>query len=240
MLRNKIQHHFDSIAHLYDDRYDGTRGRRYHAHLSEYMMRNLVQGGRLLDLGCGTGLFVTRYIGNGGEAVGLDISRGMIRKAIERCPESDFTMASAEAIPFSDGSFDALSSLLVFSYVRSPEKMLSEAYRVLRPGGSLAICTLGKNLMTSGLPAIYHLGEVMRVRQVCVGAFGERYYHETEMEDLLRHAGFTGVRVLRCSFAHYGLIDPVFDIAKKVEPFVEKHLPSLAYNIFAVGRKPPV
>lgn len=238
MSSNKIRHHFDSMAHRYDDRYDRARGRSYHNHLSDYLLRHLVPGGRLLDLGCGTGLFVSRYVAGGGTAIGLDISRGMIRKAEERCPGSDFTVSSADRIPFRDGTFDAVASLLVFSYVRKPERMLAEAYRVLRPGGTLAICTLGKNLITSGLPAIYHLGEVMRVRQVCVGAFGERYYQESEMAEFLTEAGFGAIRVHRCSFAHYSLIDPVYGIARRVEPFVEKHLPALAYNIFAAGTKP--
>ncbi len=41
-------------------------------------MRPLPRGGRLLDIGCGTGLFVEKFIKNGGTAVGLDISGKMI------------------------------------------------------------------------------------------------------------------------------------------------------------------
>ena len=56
-----------------------------------------------------------------------------------------FTLGTGESIPFRDNSFDAISSILVFSYLRDPGAMLREAYRVLRPGGAISICTLGKN-----------------------------------------------------------------------------------------------
>ena len=48
-------------------------------------MGALPKGGNLLDIGCGTGLFVERYIEAGGSAIGLDISRKMIERARHRC-----------------------------------------------------------------------------------------------------------------------------------------------------------
>jgi ubiquinone/menaquinone biosynthesis C-methylase UbiE len=146
-------------------------------------------------------------------------------------------MGNAEVLPFRDGSFDAVTSLLAFSYVRRPELMLSEAFRVLRPGGVIAICTLGRNLFTSGLPALYSMAEVMKVRRIGMGSFGERYYDDQEMQYLLEDAGFCAVQVRRCSFAHLNLADPFFGIARKIEPFVEEKVPRLAYNLIARGIK---
>ena len=127
---NKIQHHYDSIADLYDHHYDHHRGRSYHTHISSQLMRPLPRGGRLLDIGCGTGLFVEKFIKTGGTAVGLDISKKMISRARWRCPSSEFIIGTGEKIPFSDNSFEAISSLLAFSYVKDPNAMLSESYRV--------------------------------------------------------------------------------------------------------------
>ena len=115
------------------------------------------KGGKLLDIGCGTGLFVERYIESGGSAIGLDISSKMIEKARCRCMECDYAIGTGEKIPFCDNSFDAVSSLLVFSYIKDPETMLNEAYRVLKPGGKIAICTLGKETPYPGNPG--HLSD---------------------------------------------------------------------------------
>jgi ubiquinone/menaquinone biosynthesis C-methylase UbiE len=235
--QEKIREHYDTIADSYDHHYDHPRGRNYHSHISNYLIRALPPGGKLLDIGCGTGLFVEKYIRHGGSATGLDISTKMIGQARNRCTCCDFTVGTGEKIPFRDSSFDAVSSLLVFSYLRDPAAMLSETYRVLQPGGAVAICTLGKKLLTRGIPAIYQISEKMRVKHVVMKDFGEHYYNEEEMRDLFTRTGFEDIQVKWCSFAHIDMIDPLFQLAKKVEPFVERRVPQLAYNIFVSGRK---
>lgn len=235
---NKVQQHYDEIADIYDDRYDGHRGRSYHRHISDHVMSVLPKGGFLLDLGCGTGLFVERYIQEGGRAVGLDISPGMVRHGRQRCPVSGFCVGTADVLPFRDGTFDALASLLAFSYVPDPEAMLEESYRVLKPGGRIAICTLSRTVFTSIVPLVYQVGEKVGLKKVGVGDFSERYYTNREIAGLLEEAGFAEISVGRCSFAHLNLADPVFSLARKVEPFVEENLPYLAYNVCAAGKKP--
>ncbi len=234
---DKIQHHYDSIANVYDHHYDHQRGRRYHTHVSNQLMLPLPCGGKLLDIGCGTGLFVEKFVKNGGTAIGLDISGKMIARAQVRCPTSEFIVGTGEKIPFTNNSFDAISSLLVFSYVKDPHAMLNESYRVLKPGGVISICTLGKKLITRGIPAIYQLGEKMNVKHVVMKDFGEHYYDEDEMIRLFAQAGFSEIDVCWCSFAHIDMIDPLFNFAQKVEPFIEKRVPQLAYNICVSGKK---
>jgi ubiquinone/menaquinone biosynthesis C-methylase UbiE len=236
--QEKIQQHYDAIADIYDTHYDYPRGRCYHTHLSRHVIDSLPKGGDLLDIGCGTGLFVEKYLHDGGTAIGIDLSRNMIERARGRCACCDFTLGTGESIPFCDNSFDAISSILVFSYLRDPGAMLREAYRVLRPGGAISICTLGKKLLTCGIPAIYHISEKIRVRHVVMKNFGEHYYDEEEMYALFCEAGFCDIRISWCSFAHIDMIDPLFHLARRVEPFVERRLPQLAYNICVDARKP--
>jgi len=95
----KIQEHYDTIADVYDHHYDQHRGRSYHKHISTHIMNALPHGGKLLDIGCGTGLFVDRYIKSGGSAIGLDISRKMIEQARRRCRTCDYTIGIGEKIP---------------------------------------------------------------------------------------------------------------------------------------------
>jgi ubiquinone/menaquinone biosynthesis C-methylase UbiE len=234
----KVQQHYDDVADIYDNRYDQKRGRFYHAHISERVLEGIPPDGKILDLGCGTGLFLRAYEEQGGCGIGLDLSREMIRRARTRCGTSEFFVGNAEVLPFRNGSFDAVCSLMAFSYVKRPDRFLAEAMRVLRPGGMISICTLGKNLLTSGLPAIYTMAEVMKLKKIGMGDFGEYYYNEKEMGRLLDAAGFSSVDIGKCSFAHLTLADPIFNLARKVEPFVEEKVPRLAYNILAKGVKP--
>ena len=236
--REKIQQHYDEVAEVYDLHYDLPRGRTYHTRISHHVMGALPQGGSLLDIGCGTGLFVEKYLHKGGTAVGIDISRNMIERARRRCGCCSFTLGTGESLPFRDNSFDAVASLLVFSYVRDPEAMLKEAYRVMRPGGAISICTLGKKLLTSGIPVLYKVSEKIRIPHVVMKDFGEHYYDEGEMQDLFTRAGFCNVKVSWCSFAHIDMGDPLFNLAQRVEPFIERRIPQLAYNICVDAQKP--
>jgi len=234
----KIQRHYDSLGERYDYHYDRSRGRSYHNHLSEHLIKMLPDGGLILDIGCGTGLFVEKYKAVRGGAIGIDISRGMIQQARRRSNGTDFIVGKGESLPFASTSFDAIASLLAFSYIRDPEKMLNEAHRVLKPGGTIAVCTLGKNLLTRCIPAIYHLGEIMQVRHPVVRNFGEHYFNDEEMLELFYCAGFEDVKTNWYSFAHIDMIDPFFTLARHIEPFVERHVPQLAYNICVTGKKP--
>jgi len=237
--QNKIREHYDSIADTYDNHYDGMNGKPYYEHISSFLLDALPRGGNLLDVGCGTGLFLRQYLADGtGTATGVDISRNMVELAYKRCSPCNLTVGTADRLPFRDGSFDAVSSMLVFTYLKHPEGMLTEAYRVLRPGGSIGICTLGKKLVTRGIPALYHISEKMKIKHVVMKNFGERYYDGREMQELFSEVGFDNITVRWCSFAHINIPGPLFRIARKMEPFVERRIPQLAYNICVTAKKP--
>jgi ubiquinone/menaquinone biosynthesis C-methylase UbiE len=234
----KVQSHYDDIADVYDQRYDHReRGRQYYDHIAEAVMNQTGTGGELLDIGCGTGLFIRRYLRYGGKVTGIDISSGMIRRATPIFPAVNFVIGTAENLPFEEDSFDSISSLLAFSYLTKPRQTLRDCFRVLRHGGTLAVCTLGKNVFTSSLPALFTIGEKMRIRRVGIGKFTEHYYTAQEMYSLLEKAGFSDISIFRCSFAHFTFADPIFSLAKQFEPFIEEKVPYLAYNLIASGRK---
>jgi ubiquinone/menaquinone biosynthesis C-methylase UbiE len=233
-----VADHYDEVAPFYDLRYDTSCGRVYHRHICRHMLDWVPRGKLLLDLGCGTGLFMRRYGDLGGTAVGLDISRGMVGAAREQGRWFDYLVGTAEVLPFRQSTFEVVSCVLAFSYLEHPAWMLREAYRVLKPGGILAVSTLSRSVITSLVPAIYRLGEKMEIDRIGVGDFGERYYTEEEMTGIFSDAGFVDVKAKRCSFAHHSLKEPIFDIARRVEPFIEKRVPGLAYNLVVCGRVP--
>lgn len=234
---SKIQSHYDSVAANYDARYDRDHGRQYYSHICSHVMTYLPVEGHILDLGCGTGLFGKRVIEKGCSLSGIDISKGMLNQAGIRCPEGNFIMGDVEALPYADETFDAVTSILAFSYFGNPEIVLGEVKRVLKPGGAFVICTLGKNLFTRAVPAYYKFGEKMGMKKIGVGDFGERYYTTAELVDLFSDAGLVDISCRRCSFAHINLSGPVYSLFRKMEPFVESHMPHFAYNICIKGRK---
>ncbi len=97
----------------------------------------------LLDIGTGPGGFPGRLRLNGhmGRLVGLDQSVGMIEKARAAHPGADFIVGDAMNLPFPDSSFDAVSARHMLYHVPDVTKAISEAKRVLRPGGRFLALT---------------------------------------------------------------------------------------------------
>lgn len=93
-------------------------------------------GGRILEVGCGTGALAAslRRWYPAAEITGLDRDSAFVAFARERCPGVRFLEGDATALDFPDGSFDVTISNTVAEHV-DPERFFAEQYRVLRPGG---------------------------------------------------------------------------------------------------------
>jgi SAM-dependent methyltransferase/GT2 family glycosyltransferase len=97
-------------------------------------------GGAVLDLGCGTGELAesARAGGIGVTWTGVDLREEMVRQAAAAYPWATFVEASADALPFADGSFDVVIASTLFSSLPSPaleHAAAAEVTRILRPGG---------------------------------------------------------------------------------------------------------
>lgn len=95
----------------------------------------LFVGARVLDAGCGPGHVAACATLLGAEAVGLDFSKGMLHEAQRRFPNIPFRVGDVEELPMKDCSFDAVLSNIVLFHVTDPARAMSEARRVLKPGG---------------------------------------------------------------------------------------------------------
>jgi SAM-dependent methyltransferase len=95
-------------------------------------------GLRVLDLACGPGFVAGRARGRGALVTGLDFSAAMIALARAAHPGIRFEEGDAEALPFADGSFDIVVANFGIHHVPDPVRALSEARRVLQPGGRMA------------------------------------------------------------------------------------------------------
>jgi phosphatidylethanolamine/phosphatidyl-N-methylethanolamine N-methyltransferase len=118
-------------------------------------------GGRILDVGIGTGMSLMDYSPTN-RIVGVDYSEPMLRKAYERVIEHELAHVDALAVMdaqhlgFPDGCFDAVVAQYVITTVPDPERVLDEFVRVVRPGGELILVNhLGAE---SGLRHLFERG----------------------------------------------------------------------------------
>ena len=101
-------------------------------------------GGRILEVGVGTGISLTQYSGKH-QVVGVDYSEPMLRKAHERVIEKKLKHVDALAVMdgtrlgFPDAMFDAVLAQYVITTVPDPEGTLDEIVRVARPGGEIIL-----------------------------------------------------------------------------------------------------
>ncbi len=98
--------------------------------------------GAVLDLGCGDGRLTLELRGR--RIVGADVSRVARERARDRLEQRDIELVEltpGAVFPFADGSFDLVLLAETIEHVVDVESLLSEARRVLRPGGELAVTT---------------------------------------------------------------------------------------------------
>lgn len=100
----------------------------------QYLRKTARSGGRVLEIGCGAGQY--RLVVNG-QYVGIDISTHKEYKS--GIPMTPDALADASHLPFKSDMFDLVFYVAVILYIRSPEKAIEEARRVLRPGGRILI-----------------------------------------------------------------------------------------------------
>src|SRR5579864_2703984 len=95
-------------------------------------------GASILDVGCGTGIACEPFIAAGFTVTGVDASPSMLAKAKAHLPDVVFLEGTAEALLFPDERFNTIISAQAYHWF-DRRKALSEAHRVLRPGGIVSI-----------------------------------------------------------------------------------------------------
>jgi SAM-dependent methyltransferase len=128
-----------SDQHPYD-RHVGRYGRGLARGLIEFA--GIHSGQRVLDVGCGTGQLTAELAALlGGERVAaVDMSEPVLSVCSARVPSADVRLASAEALPFDEGDFDAALAQLVVNLVEDPPGSVREMARVVMHGGVVAAC----------------------------------------------------------------------------------------------------
>ncbi len=157
-------------------------------------LAKLNQGETVLDLGSGGGIDVllsARRVGPTGKAYGLDMTDDMLALALENqrkagVENAEFLKGEIEAIPLPDNSVDVIISNCVINLSADKDRVLREAFRVLKPGGRFAV----SDVVTHGeIPE-----DVRRNVLLWVGCIAGALSDE-EYKAKLTSAGFTEVEV---------------------------------------------
>nr|CAA6830270.1 MAG: 2-heptaprenyl-1,4-naphthoquinone methyltransferase MenG (EC [uncultured Thiotrichaceae bacterium] len=171
-------------------------------------------GERVLDVGCGTG-FLTKelamLVGESGYVLGVDNSADMLDGGRERCapfPQIELKQAAADALPVADNSFDVVTCTQVLLYVPDLMAVLAELYRVLKPGGRIAI------VETDWRGVVINSDDEAMTRQV-FGAFSEAVPNPNlppQLSPLLREQGFHVLRVEPISIINTSMTPANFSV----------------------------
>jgi len=157
-------------------------------------LAELREGEVILDLGSGGGIDVllsARRVGPAGKAYGLDMTDDMLALARRNAAEAgvtnvEFLRGRIEEIPLPDNSVDVIISNCVISLSGDKRTVLSEAFRVLKPGGRFAVSDV---VVRGELPAA-----IRRSMELWVGCVAGAL-EEEEFRTLLAESGFVNIDI---------------------------------------------
>ena len=150
---------------------------------------NLQHGQRVLDVGTGTGIlipFLLKAVGPTGQVTAVDYAEKMVEICNAKyAGVSNVSVAvqRVEKLDFPSESFDAVTCFGLFPHLENKKVALAQLNRVLKPGGKLIIA----HALSSSEIKAHHRNEAV----VAHDALPDR----TEMNWLLKQAGFTGIRI---------------------------------------------
>lgn len=161
------------------------------------------RGHRVLDVACGTGIVArlsAPLVGDTGRITGIDLNAGMIDVARQfvpaEGPQIEWRQGDASALPFDDAQFDIVLCQQGLQFVPDPALALREMYRVLAPGGWLALCVWRTvdhspcNLAC--MDALKrHVGEDVAEKLRAPFELGD----DDRLRDLISEAGFSDVAI---------------------------------------------
>jgi 2-polyprenyl-6-hydroxyphenyl methylase / 3-demethylubiquinone-9 3-methyltransferase len=185
---------FDALAHRFWD----PRGEFRPLHLLNPIRLDFVvdhttlAGARALDVGCGGGLLSESLSRKGARVTGIDLAPGMVEvarlHAAEEGLEVDYRVAAAEELAASSAqSFDVITCMEMLEHVPQPAKMLTTLASLVRPGGSVFVSTLNRNLK-SFLMAIVGAEYVLKLLPRGTHEY-ERLIRPSELARWARSAG---------------------------------------------------
>ncbi|GJM10601.1 MAG: ubiquinone/menaquinone biosynthesis methyltransferase [Lysobacteraceae bacterium] len=175
---------------------------------------SIKSGERVLDVACGTGVLArvaASHCGDDHLVAGLDAAAGMLAVAAKKSPNIKWQHGLADALPYADGTFDAVVSQFGLMFFPDRSAALSEMRRVLVPGGRFAVAVWESLDRSDAYPALVELlqsraGEaaanalrapfVLGDRQALKALFKQAGFESVQVETTTGIARFPSIRVM--------------------------------------------
>lgn len=159
-------------------------------HINSKFGTHIMPDDTVLDFGCGTGTITLRIARNANKVYGIDVSEGMLSRALlnlknQRIDNATFTRITILHEMFKDDYFDVVTSFNVLQYIKNRKELFEEFYKLLKPQGSLivAVPCFGEASTLSGL-----FVKFLRFIRIMPKTY---FFSVGEFENEIRAAGFT-------------------------------------------------
>ena len=187
---NAAADHFDHAPLSFWDRY----GRRTVERL------NLAPGAAVLDVGCGSGasaLPAAEQVGPTGSVTGIDVAGELLAAARTKAANrglsnTEFREGDMANLGYPDGQFDAVVCVFAIFFLPDMERQVAELWRMVRPGGVLAITTWGPRMLEPGSAAFWSAVEAERPDLRAAFNPWDRVSDGRSLGQLFKDAGIAG------------------------------------------------
>ena len=172
---------YDQIAATYDRRYQQNDYSGVEAALIAFVGEHFDQ--RVLEVGCGTGHWLRLLSDSGTRVTGLDVSAQMLAYARSQVPKAALAQGSAEHLPCASDSFERVFCINAFHHFQDKAAFLSEAMRVLRPGGLMMTVGLDPHAGVDRWYIYEHFENALEIDR-------RRYPASSQIREWMQAAGF--------------------------------------------------
>ena len=193
---------YNEISTVYDQRY--TSGSRNQPAAALQQVIDHLQAQSVLEVGCGTGHWLSLLQRISSMACGLDASAGMLAKARQKSPPLVLTHASAQALPFAGESFDFIYCINALHHFSDPQAFIREARRTLHQGGAISLIGMDPH---TGQDQWYLYDYFPGILETNLA----RYPSQAAISTWLQEAGFTRLQ--------YSIADQINDVFQGQQVF---------------------